>query len=203
MLPTGGIRERTVSPPFNFWNELPESARVIGSSGPLIDGQSVHALAYKEIGDPQQLTSLDKWFVVPRRYGGGFYDRLGNRWDDYTNLNHQAQLPQTLGADPAWLEVHVADDLTDAAEQIERLEIRLLLSDKADPQQVRVKLNGILLRDPAIENLWSIYRLTPQQLALGRNLVTLDDSSPQPRNKPLALEKVEVHVRCRKRSTGN
>ena len=38
---------------FNFWNELPESGKVIGTSGPLIDGQSVHALAYKEIGDPQ------------------------------------------------------------------------------------------------------------------------------------------------------
>ncbi len=187
---------------FNFWNELPESAKVIGSSGPLFDGQSVHALAYKEIGDPKQLASLDKWFIVPRRYGGGFYDRLGNRWDDYTNLNHQLPLPKILGADPAWVEVHVADDLTDSAEQSERLELRLLFSAKSEPQQVRVKLNGLLLRDPAIKDLWSIYQLTPQQLAVGRNLVTLDDSSPQPRDKPLALEKLEIHVRYSKRSTG-
>jgi len=32
--------------------------------------------------------------------------------------------------------------------------------------------------------------------------VTLDDTSPQPRDKPLSLEKVEIHVRYRKRSTG-
>jgi hypothetical protein len=183
---------------FNFWNELPEAAKVIGSSGPLLDGKSVHALVYKELGDPKQLAPLDKWFVVARRYGGGFYDRLGNRWDDYTNLNHQAPLPQTLGADPAWVEVHVADDLTNPAAPIERLELRLLLSSKTDPQQVRVKLNGILLRDPASEDHWSIYRLTREQLAVGRNLVTLDDSSSQSRDKPLALEKVEVHVRYRK-----
>ena len=183
---------------FNFWNELPEAAKVIGSSGPLLDGKSVHALVYKELGDPKQLAPLDKWFVVARRYGGGFYDRLGNRWDDYTNLNHQAPLPQTLGADPAWVEVHVADDLTNPAAPIERLELRLLLSSKTDPQQVRVKLNGILLRDPASEDHWSIYRLTREHLAVGRNLVTLDDSSSQSHDKPLALEKVEVHVRYRK-----
>ncbi|MBM4074748.1 MAG: hypothetical protein FJ267_03805, partial [Planctomycetes bacterium] len=187
---------------FNFWNEMPESAKVIGSSGPLFEGRPVHAQAYKEIGDAEQLASLDKWFVVSRRYGGGFYDRLGNRWGDYTNLNHQAPLPQTLGADPTWVEIHVADDVTSPAEPIERLELRLLYSAKADPQQVRVKLNGILLRDPVVEDLWSIYRLTREQLATGRNLVTLDDSSSQSRDKPLAIEKVEIHVRYGKRSTG-
>jgi len=186
---------------FNFWNELPAAAKVIGSSGPLLDGQSVHAQAYTEMGDPRKLVSLDKWFVVARRYGGGFYDRLGNRWGDYTNLNHQVPLPQTLGADPTWVEVYVADDLANPAEPIERLELRLFFSSKADPKQVRVKFNGSLLRDPVVEDLWSTYRLNAQQLALGRNLVTLDDTSPQPRDKPLSLEKVEIHVRYRKRST--
>lgn len=158
-------------------------------------------MVYREIGDAEQLASLDKWFVVSRRYGGGFYDRLGNRWDDYTNLNNQAPLPQTLGADPAWVEVHVADDVTSLAKPIERIELRLSYSAKADPQQVRVKFNGILLRDPVSKELWSIYRLTREQLATGRNLVTLDDSSSQSRDKPLAIEKVEVHVRYGKRST--
>ena len=73
-----------------------------------------------------------------------------------------------------------------------------MLSLKTDPRQVRVKFNGILLRDSASEDLWSIYRLTPQQLAAERNLVTLDESSPQPRDKPIAVEKVEVHARYRK-----
>ncbi len=188
---------------FNFWNELPESAKVIGSSGPLAEGRSVHARAYTEIGDPKQLTSRNKWFVASRRYGGGFYDRQGNRWDDYTNLNHQAPLPQALGADPTWVEAYVADDVSNPETPIDRLELRLLFSSKTEPQQVRVKLNGILLRDPGIEDLWSIYRLTREQMALGRNLVTLDDSSPQPREKPIALEKLEIHVRYRKRSNAD
>ena len=124
---------------FNFWNELPDAAKRIGSSGPLANGQSVHAQAYREIGDPAQLASLDKWFVVARRFGGGFYDRLGNRWNDFTNLNHLAPLPQVLGADPAWVDLYVADDLHDRAAAIERLELRLLFSPQVDAQRVRVR----------------------------------------------------------------
>jgi hypothetical protein len=33
----------------------------------MIDGQSVHTIAYREIGDPRRLAPLDKWFVVARR----------------------------------------------------------------------------------------------------------------------------------------
>ena len=140
---------------FNFWNELPDAAKRIGSSGPLANGQSVHAQAYREIGDPAQLASLDKWFVVARRFGGGFYDRLGNRWNDFTNLNHVAPLPQVLGADPAWVDLYVADDLHDRAAAIERLELRLLFSPQVDAQRVRVKINGSLLQDPNTEDHWS------------------------------------------------
>ncbi len=96
---------------FNFWNELPAAAKVIGSKGPSIGDQSTHAQLYLEIGDPNVLSPLNKWFVVSRRYGGGFYDRQGNRWNDYLNLNHQTPLPLTLTADPAWVEVYVADNL--------------------------------------------------------------------------------------------
>ena len=180
---------------FNFWNELPAAGKLIGSSGPLFAGRSVHAMAYREIGDPQRLRMLDKWFVVSRRYGGGFYDRQGNRWEDYTNLNHQAALPVLLGADPAWIEVYVADDLATRASQVKQLELRLLLSSQIDPRQMRVKFNGITLRGAAPDSNWWIFPLTAHHMAVGRNLVALDFATRDEPARPLALEKVEVHVR--------
>ena len=180
---------------FNFWNELPESGKVIGSSGPLFNGQSVHALAYTELGDPKQLTSLDKWFVVDRRYGGGFYDRLGNRWDDYTNLNHQAPLPLKLGADPVWVEVYLADDIAARANQVDRLELRLQLSADTAPEQIAVKFNGIKLRPQKQEGNWWVSALTPHQTATGRNLITMDLADRGEIEQAITLEKVEVHVR--------
>ena len=182
---------------FNFWNEMPKSGEVIGSSGPMLAGRSVHAMAYREMGDPQQLALLDKWFVVSRRYGGGFYDRQGNRWKDYTNLNHQAPLPVVLGADPSWVEVYLADDIAAAAERVERVELRLLLSSDVDPQLVRVKFNGITLRDPVRDSGWWAFALTARQTAVGRNLLAVDGSRVDEREQPLSLEKVEVHVTYR------
>lgn len=104
-----------------------------------------------------------------------------------------------LGADPTWVDVYVADDLHDRAAQIERLELRLLFSLPVDAQRVRVKLNGSLLQDLNTEEPWLAFRLDAKQLAVGRNLVTPDDSSPQRRDQPVSLEKAEIHVRYRKR----
>ncbi|MBM4003445.1 MAG: hypothetical protein FJ295_09190 [Planctomycetes bacterium] len=182
---------------FNFWNELPEAGKRIGSSGPIFDGQSVHALVYKEIGDPKQLSPLDKWFVVSRRYGGGFYDRLGNRWNDYTNLNHQAPLPLELGADPTWVEVSLADDIAAQAQRVERLELRLEFSANARPEGIAVKFNGIPLQPQKQEgNVW-LAKLAPQQTAVGRNLLTVDGAAAAMRAPAVSLEKVEVHVKYR------
>lgn len=186
---------------FNFWNELPEAAKRLGTSGPLMNGQSVHAIVYTELGDPDLLASRNKWFVVARRYGGGFYDRLGNRWNDFTNLNHLAPLPQVLGDDPAWVDLYVADELSDRADQIERIELRLLLSPKVDPNQVRIKLNGIQLHDPKIDGQWTVFGLNARQPAVGQNLVTLDASASSGRDQPVSLEKAELHVRYRPRSS--
>lgn len=180
---------------FNFWNELPESGKLIGSSGPLINGHSVHALACQEIGDPDKLASLDKWFVVSRRYGGGFYDRQGNRWDDYTNLNHQAPLPLPLGTDPSWVEVFLADDIAARANQVDRLELRLQFSADTALEQIAVKFNGIKLQCQKHEGDWWVSALTSQQTAIGRNLLTLDRPGPSGLEHAVSLEKVEVHVK--------
>ena len=184
---------------FNFWNELPASGARIGSSGPLYEGKSVHAQAYREIGDPNLLAGLDKWFVVARRYGGGFYDRQGHRWEDYTNLNHQAPLPLSLGSDPAWGRVYVADDLDAAAKRLQRLELRLLFSETINPNHVEVKLNGILLRPSSTESGWWILPLSPRQTAVGENLFTIRRVSVTPPLTALSLEKVEVHAKYHQR----
>ena len=188
---------------FNFWNELPESGKVIGSKGPLLDGQSVHAQAYREMGDPKALALLDKWFVVSRRYGGGSpYDRMGGRWDDYLNLNHQAPLPLKVPDDPAWVEVSVADDIATQAKQIESLELRLLLAGDIDSKKLEVKFNGIQLRNPTIKGDWWTFALTPRQTAVGRNLLAVRAPKLVAGEKPISVEKVEVHVKYRPEKLG-
>ncbi len=176
---------------FNFWNELPESASAVGTKGPrLADGRSVHAQAYQEMGDPAGLAFLDKWFVVSRRYGGGWEER----WNCYLNMNPQAPLPLALPPEPAWVEVYVADDAAAHADRVERLELRLQTSGEPDPQHVWVKFNGVELRDPMIDAGWWTYALNPQQMAVGRNLLTVRYTRPGAAKKPIALEKVEVHL---------
>ena len=180
---------------FNFWNELPAAGDRIGSSGPLVEGESVHARAYREIGDPRLLAPLDKWFVVARRYGGGFYNRQGHRWEDYTNLNHQAPLPLSLGTDPAWGSVYVADDLRATEQRVRRLTLRLLFSATTSPHHLEVKLNGIQLRPSSVESRWWVLPLSPNQTAVGDNLFTIRRVTDDKRLTELSLEKVEVHVR--------
>ena len=185
---------------FNFWNELPAAAKVIGSSGPLLNGQSVHAQAYREIGDPKVLAPLDKWFVVSRRYGGGFYDRQGNRWNDYLNLNHQAPLPLTLTEDPAWVEISVADDIVAHVHQLDGIDLRLQISGEPS-KQLGIKFNGIQLREPEISGDWWRFSLTSAQMAVGRNLLTVDRDRSDQRKVPITLEKVEVHVKYRQEAS--
>ena len=180
---------------FNFWNELPDSAQVIGSSGPMSGGQSVHAIAYRELGDPKTLRPLDKLFVVSRRYGGGFYDRFGKRWNHYTNLNHQAQLPLAIGNDPGWVEVYVADAIAARARELDHLELRLQMSGRPDPRTCRVKFNGIQLAEPQIDGDWWTFALNAKMLAVGRNLVAVDGRKSVSKGKEVSIEKVEVHVK--------
>jgi hypothetical protein len=180
---------------FNFWNELPESGRLLGTKGPLWQGQSVHALVYRELGDAQTLADRDAWFVVPRRYGGGFYNRLGDGWDDYLNLNHQAPLPLTVGGDPVWVELFVAADVQSRTVPVDSLTLRLQLAGVSQAGQVQVKFNGVLLGDGVWHDGWWSHPLTHRQVVRGRNLITLRRSPGLPLDALLTLEKAEVHVR--------
>ena len=94
-----------------------------------------------------------------------------------------------------WVEVYVADDVAARADQVERLELRLLFSADIDIKQVGVKFNGIKLQNAVKEAGWWMFSLTPRQTATGRNLLTVDGAKFVGREKPLSLEKVEVHVK--------
>lgn len=120
-----------------------------------------------------------------------------NFWNDYLNLNHQAPLPLTLTADPAWVEVSVADDLAAQPRTVDRLELRLEISGEPAPGQLGVKFNGATLQDPQISDRWWVFKLTPAKMAVGRNLVTVDGGKFDERRNPITLEKVEVHVTYR------
>jgi len=180
---------------FNFWNELPEFGKLIGTTGPMFGDQSVHSIVYREIDSAKSLEPLDKWFVVSRRYGGGFYDYFGNRRKHYTNLNHQSPLPLTLTDDPSWVEIYVADDIADRADHVQQLELRLQLSAGVDPDNVTIKLNGIVLQTPVVQDGWWLFTLKPFHMATGRNLVMLDASSQTDNHaRSRSLEKLEIRV---------
>jgi hypothetical protein len=212
---------------FNFWNELPEMApRLVGdaygdddyrrSLWPMSGGESVHARAYRELGDPAGLARLDKVFVVARRYD----DRNGwdGRWDYYINANPQVHLPALLSADalgidtsnhalhgranPDWIEIDVADDVGAQPGRVERLQLRLLFTGNPSSTSIRVKFNGVELRDPTVEQGWWTFTLTPQQMAVGRNLLTIRDTRPPATANLIILEKVEVHVKYQGKQNG-
>ena len=118
-----------------------------------------HLQAYRELGSPRTLHRKNKRFVVQRRGGGHGPTVIPNpqdwttpRWM-YFNTNMLAPLPAPLANDgkaDTLLTVAVADDLGTDREQVERLSLRLLLSDpsaKGLPtekrlQQVRVATIG-------------------------------------------------------------
>ena len=136
-----------------------------------------HLRAYREIGNPKTLHRKNKRFVVQRRGGGHGPTVIPNpedwttpRWM-YFNTNMLAPLPAPLtnhGKADTLLTVSVADDLGADREHLERLSLRLLLSDPSAKdlpeekrlQQVRVATighpEGRLLNIPparGIENL--------------------------------------------------
>ncbi|MBN1343014.1 MAG: metallophosphoesterase [Phycisphaerae bacterium] len=177
------------------WSNAPAKSYAALGEGPR--GAPYHAQAYEEIGDPELLRFKDKMFIVMRRHGGGWTEK----WDYYQNSNFEAPLPASLPIDekPTLLTIHVGDDLTENARRVERVDLRLLLSGAAAGDVIQVKLNGVLLPAPVIEeNGWRNFRTRPLQFAVGRNLVSirmLKRSSGTP--SPVTIEKLEVRVAYR------
>jgi hypothetical protein len=175
---------------FNFANATSEACAAVGF--PV--GPPSHQQAYHEIGEPETIRFKNKIFVVQRRFGAGWEER----WDFYHNNNMQAPLPAVLssGAMPTILTVNVADDLAGEAERLKSVELRLLLSGAADSLVVDVKLNGVLLSAPTVQDDgWLIFAPNPRQFAVGRNLVSIRMGQRAGDSKnPIVIEKLEVHV---------
>ena len=128
---------------FNWGVAPPEIAQrlKVKTHGAYFDGTRmipVYQQAYGELGDPEKLKYLNKHFVVQRRGGGGSGGANVDAWHtprfNYQNTNMLGQLPMTLdnlGLVDALIRLRVADDFTAEAERIERLTLRILLSDLA------------------------------------------------------------------------
>ena len=108
-------------------------------------------------------------------------------------MNHQAPLPMAMtgGQTATWLSLYVADDLAGEIDRVKKVYLRILLSGAAAADVVEVKLNGILLSDPAIEGNWRLFKTTPRQYAVGINLITIRMPNA---NKSVTIEKLEVHA---------
>ena len=184
---------------FNFANESADMAPTIGLSA-----FAPHQQAYHEIGDPEVLRFKDKMFVLQRRYGGGWGqlpsgwgtlpDATKHLWDFYQNMNAQAPLPAVLAPDgvPLIESLYVADDIAGNSDRVESVGLRTLLSGAAAEDVVEVKLNGILLTAPTVQDDgWRIFALTPRHCAVGENLVSARAAAAE---GPITIEKLEVHV---------
>jgi hypothetical protein len=61
--------------------------------------------------------------------------------------------------------------------------------------QLRVRINGVILDQPAIHDGWLIYRLTPVHLAHGRNVIAILLTGTESQEKGrITVEKLEIEV---------
>lgn len=184
---------------------------------------------FSEIGSPETLKGVDKVFFVERR-GGGHAEYVvpsPANWNTprhmYFQTNMLASLPAALagdGKEDTLLTLNVADDVNAAVEEIDRLALRIAISDEAGEalsvderlenlgSGVEVRLNNILLDTPRAETVqtskgdafknWLVFTVAPRYLAVGANLVGVRLSQQLP---PLfgriQIEKLELHLRYR------
>lgn len=121
---------------FNLMSPSPQTAHKLGLASPRWETQ---CQVFREVGSPETLTDKDKIFFVQRRGGGhlGIVPHLGD-WhtarDMYFFGNMIAPLPAVLANDgkaDTLLTLKVADDVNAAAERIEEITLRLVISDPA------------------------------------------------------------------------
>ena len=107
-------------------------------------------------------------------------------------------LPPVRGCWPHPLlgQAHDSEEDSGAAQDVKSVDLRLLLSGAAAGDAVEVKLNGVLLPAPTVQDDgWRILKTTLRQFAVGRNLVhiRLGKRSPDSQSS-VTIEKLEVHV---------
>ena len=188
---------------FNFTNETPADPDLVWAT---------HRQAYREMASPAGLKHKDKTFVLQRR-GGGHGPTVVPNPEDWTTprwmyylTNMLAPLPAKLANDgkgDTLLKVYVADDLASEAKGVERITVRLLLSDSAAEglpanerlqtvtvatqahtlqnippakgiaDQIELRLNNARLGRPVVDEGWLVFTAQPNQFAVGNNLVGL------------------------------
>ena len=99
-------------------------------------------------------------------------------------------VPYAVGTPTEWVDYQFSL-INKPGVQVESTELRIQLSGVSGTDTVEVKLNGILLPNPTRSGEWRIFHSSPQQFAVGVNLVTLRMSDP---DQVATVEKVEVHV---------
>jgi len=160
--------------------------------------------AYREIGSPETLRHKDKVFVVQRRGGGHGPTVVPNpedwttpRWM-YFNTNMFAPLPAKLannGKADTLLTIVVADDLAADAEYVERISVRILLSDPAAevlPDNMRLVPvtvtdfghPGGLINIPPAKGIEKLIELRLNNISLGQSAadggwLVFDDVNPR------------------------
>ena len=121
---------------FNFHNRTPAGDAAMGQEEP--PAGRLHRQAYQEMVSPERLKYLDKTFVVQRR-GGWHGATVVPDPADWTTPRHMyfltnmfSQLPAPLANDgkgDTLLFVFLADNVAAERERVERITVRLLLSD--------------------------------------------------------------------------
>jgi hypothetical protein len=146
------------------WNYAPhEEARRLGLAGAphFAELGPIQRQLYQEIGSSKTLLHKNKIFVVQRR-GGGFRPRTPEfvpspeNWTTprtmYANTNMFGPLPARMANDgkaDTLLTIYVGDDVAGDAARIERISLRILLSDpgaEALPQDKRIGRATIRIR---------------------------------------------------------
>ena len=186
---------------FNLFEGWSKTARSRGLPAP--ERWEKQCQIYREIGSPETLAGQDKVFFVQRRGGGhapAVVPSPGN-WHTprqmYFLSNMLAPLPATLADDgmaDTLLTLQVADDVNAATETIEKITLRLLLSDPA-AKGLEVRINNLLLGPGHVQEHWLVFPVPPAYLAVGDNLVGVK-AAPRPSDEGNAIQinKLELHV---------
>ena len=124
---------------FNFAHSRPETLARYGMNDRW-PGWATHLQLYRELSDVEAMLERDKVFVVQRRGGGHGPSVVPNpeSWTTprlaYFNTNMLAALPASLANDgkaDTLRQVYVADDVASDARRVDRITVRVLLSDGA------------------------------------------------------------------------
>ena len=153
--------------------------------------------ALHDIGSPLRLEYKDKCYVVMRRNGA------------FPNcLPKDQQIPAELGEEPVRVSLQVADDFQAAGARVARIQLRLLVEELTNLDELAVTMNGnVLVCDNEPEagrrapgrKTWLVYDLADSPPMLGVNIVEVRAVRAErlAEEIPLRLSDIELDVSYR------